>query len=152
MSAANNPTVFGSGVPTEPDVKRLAEKFGTPDIGASITYDEISDTIKESRESSRFHSVVSAWRKSLYRNQNIVLRAVPGVGFEVMDASSRILHCGAKVKRHLRGVGRAADIADRTDGSKLTPDLAKVRDHLVRVSTAIRLTAATEAKKLKYPV
>jgi hypothetical protein len=151
MSAATSPTVFNSGVPTEPDVKKLFESFGEPAVGAKVTYDEISKAIREEVGSNRFRSVVEAWRKTLYRNHNIVLRAVPGVGFEVMDPTSRILYCGARVKSHLRGVNRVSNVAERTDAANLTPELSKVRDHLVRVSTAIRLTAATEAKKLKYP-
>lgn len=144
--------VFGGGIPTEIDVNALMDCYGAPAPGAMIPYEKISELIGVRRDENRWRTIVTAWRRRLEREHNLLLRAVKGEGFEVMDGSARVAFAASTYKGGLRRVARAAAVAAKTSRQGLSEDEAKVCDHLQRVGATIRLTAATEARKLKYPL
>lgn len=141
---------FGAGVPTAADVKRLRDTFPVK-VGDLVLYSEISSTIQCPFRSSRWSSVVMAWRKQLDRELNLILEAVPNKGFVVMNNDDRIHYSSGKYKRGIRQVRRASDVALRTDIQGLSPDAYKARDHIIAAGASIRLAAATAAKQLKWP-
>jgi hypothetical protein len=143
--------VFNSGIPTAPDVKRLRDSFPELKQGDMVPYETISRLINVAHRTSRWVSVVLAWRRELYRDSNLILRAVANTGFEVLDDSERVHFAGAKYKQGLKRVIRAADIASKTERSTLSKEELKACDHLVSVGASIRLAAATAAKQLRYP-
>jgi len=145
------PISIATGIPTEPDVKRLSDKYPSPKPGVLMTYDELAETIHESKTSHRFRSVLYAWRKRLFTEQNIFLKPVTGKGLEAATGSDRIHISGSRYKSGLRKVARASDVAVRTNDDGLTPDEKKVRNHLVTVSASIRLAAITGSRRLRYP-
>lgn len=146
----SNNLVFNSGVPTEPDVRKLMDAFGAMQEGAVISYADISAIIGSPSKSFRFATVVNAWRKRLYREQNVVLCAVAGVGLKVADPDLRVNLAGAKYKSGIRHIRRAGDVSASTDRARLSPEAAKAADHLNRVASSVMLAAATEARKLNY--
>jgi hypothetical protein len=146
-----NNLIFSAGVPTGPDVDRLIAKFGTPEEGTVVTYPEIAEVLGVERGSCRWGSVVTAWKKKLKRESNIVLRAVTNVGFECLDPHKRVDHVGSKYKGGLRAIKKAADIAITTRPEPLTQREQRARDHVIMAGAAIQLAAATEAKKITYP-
>ncbi|MDX2187775.1 MAG: hypothetical protein SFV32_12640 [Opitutaceae bacterium] len=143
---------FATGIPTEPDVKKLIEKFGTPTAGTKIAYSDIAEVIGEKVGSNRLHTVTTAWRKVLRNTHNILFRSIPNWGFEVMDNSSRILHAANRYKDGLKRISTSAKVAETTPVDGLSEDELRTRNHLSRVAGVIRLAAATEAKKLKSPL
>lgn len=145
------PLTFNTGIPTAPDVDRLEKALGIPDPGDVITYDQICSAINEKRESSRYGSVVSAWRKRLLNEHDLLLLPVPKVGLKAASASEMVHFTANRYKGHLRGISRCGNIAIKADTTKLTTEERKVQEHLTRASAALRLAAATEAKKLKLP-
>lgn len=150
MSKKRNTLVFSGAVPTEPDVRKISEAIGVPEEGALIAKTEISDITGLEADTYRWKTVVTAWRKKLYREHNVVLVAVPREGYRVADPLARVMLSGSKLKSGLRHVKRAGDITGRTDQKRLSPQDRRAADHIVSVSAQIALTAATEAKKLKY--
>ena len=70
---------FG-GIPTDIDVRRLQEKFGVPQPGESISYALISEVLGNSRTESRFWVVTGAWRRQLFRENNLVTEAIRNEG------------------------------------------------------------------------
>jgi len=142
--------LFLGGTPTEPDVERIVAKFGTPKIHDLITWADLESLLVLPRTKCRFRVVVGAWRKKLYREQNIVMEAVAGVGVKVLDPHQRIDFSGRRYRNHVRGVGRAGRIAELTDIGGLTPDELRVRDSLCRGVSAIRLAVSTAAKQIDY--
>jgi hypothetical protein len=143
-------TPFFGGVPTEPDVDRLIAEIGVPEAGALISYSALQGIIHSERRSARFNTVIGAWRRRLYNAHNLVLRAVSRKGYEVLLDGQRITFSTNAYKHGLRRVRRAADVAAKTNGEKLTPDESRVRDHIVGTSAMLQLAAATEARKLRY--
>jgi hypothetical protein len=146
-----NPLVFGGGIPTEPDVKRLRDEVGTPVVGVLVEYKIIEEALGNKKGSHRFASVVGAWRKELYREHNLLMVAIPNKGLQAATTSRRTHVAGSKAKNCLRGICRAGDIAAKTESEGLSLDEIRARDHVVKLSAALRLTAATAAKQLKYP-
>src|SRR5688500_14685205 len=67
-------TLFYGGIPTTPDVNKLTEAFD-PRGGISISYEEIEEIIGAKWPSNRFVTVVSRWRKLMFRERNIQSRA-----------------------------------------------------------------------------
>jgi hypothetical protein len=143
------PDTFNSGIPTAPDVKRLVDKFGVPAIGVLLPYEDISETIGSAKGTSRYGSVVSAWRTQLRRENNILLRAEPGKGYVPMDNSERVHYCAARYKGGLRHIGRAAHNALMTATNGLTDEEQRTRNNVCMAGAALKLAAATAAKQLR---
>lgn len=140
---------FG-GLPTDLDVRMLQEKFGVPQEGDLIPYLLISECLKKGRETSRWKSVVGAWRKKLERDHNLVLKAIKNQGFKVCDPRDRLDVFGRKFKGGLRQVSRATLGAARTSRKGLTPEENRTLDYLQNTGAALRLQAATAAKQITY--
>jgi hypothetical protein len=132
-------------------VIRLTEAFGKLKEGDTITKEEISGVIQEPAGGSRWRTVVSAWRRKLYRESNILLVAVPTVGYEVAPPMRRVDHGCSKWKHSMRAMAKSADVLARTDRARLTAEAARASDHVVMVTGAMTALAATEAKRLRYP-
>lgn len=142
---------FNKGIPTEIDVNALISAFGVPAIGQIITHKRIEAVVCVDHNECRYKTVVAAWRRKLEREHNIIFRAVPGNGYEVLDSRGRVDLCGKKYKSGLRSVRRSSSIAMRTERGTLTPEETAVLDHIVKVNATIHSIAATEARKLTYP-
>lgn len=140
---------FG-GIPTDIDVRRLQEQFGIPKPGEVVSYAAISECIGNSKTESRFWSVTNAWRKQLFRENNLVTEAIRNEGFEFLDAHKRVGHSVGKFKQGLRRVSKASMVAASTDRRDLTPEENRVCDHIQNTGAQIRLAAATAARQLTY--
>lgn len=81
--------LFSGGVPTDIDVRALRQKHPEIQPGETVSYKTIAETIRAEVGSSRFRSVTAAWRKQLYRTENIVLEAVAGTGFRRVTEPER---------------------------------------------------------------
>ena len=149
--SAKDSLIFNAGVPTAPDVTRLEEAFPDLPDGKLIQWDEMETVLHFTKTDSRFRTVVGAWRKKLERERNIILGAVAGVGLEVLTREQRCEVGGSKLKRGIRSVKRGGAVILKTDRTGLPDEVCRAADHVVRLSAMITQTAATEAKKLRYP-
>lgn len=139
------------GVPTKMDVDKLIEAFGVPSEGRLISYGEISREVGCDRDTTRFKTVVHAWRRRLYKVHNVVLDCEPNKGYRVADPTTRVVIAKGQHVGGLRRIRRAGAIAGTTSDDRLDPEHRRVRDHLVRVSSVLQLAAATEAKRITMP-
>ena len=138
-------------IPTTPDVNMLCGKFDNLNEGDVVKYGEIESVIGAKRGSGRFQSVTTAWRKKLDRDSNIVLLAVPGVGFKVADPSDRVDLSSRKVKSGTRSIVKGATIASSTDRSRLTEEQRRVCDHISMAATSIQLAVRIAPKPVELP-
>lgn len=145
------PLTFTDGIPTAPDVKRLVEKFGVPKYGDLISYDETAEVIGFEYRTPRWRTVTTAWRKQLYREHNVLIRAEAAKGFVAADPSERVHIAGSGYKGALRKVVRSGDIALRTDKTKLVSDEIRACDHIINAAAALKLAAAVAAKSMRLP-
>jgi hypothetical protein len=147
----NDAILFGAGIPTAPDVKRICQEVGTPAAGTFISYAALEKAIGCVRTSNRWKTVVQAWRLQLHREHNLLLGAEPGKGFIVLDNSARVHVAGAKYKNSMRGIRRSSEIASSTAVDGLTSAEMKARDHIVNAAATLQLASATAAKRLRLP-
>lgn len=87
MSAAR---LYLGGLPTDIDVRKLKARFGVPQVGQELSHSELAECIGVDKTSTRYGSVMAAWRRALKREHNLVLGAVPGEGFRVLTDAERM--------------------------------------------------------------
>lgn len=141
---------FNGGIPTEPEVNELIEQIGIPAVGDKITYKRITEIIGVERNTGRWASVITAWRKRLDRQHNILLQAVANEGYEVLSNSGRVNYGGKLYNEGLRRVERAVKVVTRTDRAGLNDEEKKTADHIQRTGATVRLSALTAARQLNY--
>ena len=151
MDSEKKTTVFNSGIPTQADVDRIMKAFGVPEVGVVIPYDSVAGVMHEPKTGSRFQTVTMAWRKKVYRDHNIRIGCEKGKGFKALTNSERVDECGGRYKGGLRKIRVAGDLAIKTGDEGLAPEEVRVKHHVAMASAALRLAAATEAKRIKYP-
>ena len=142
---------FSTGIPTAPDIKRLHDQFGVPKDGQLITYESTAECIGSAVMSLRWRTVTTAWRKQVYREHNVFMRAEPKQGFVAATSGERVHIAGSGLKGAMRKVLRVGDIALRTEKKDLDEDEVRACDHVIRASASIRLAAATAAKQMRLP-
>lgn len=137
---------FG-GIPTEPDVKKLERHFGVPQAGL-IAHEDVEAIIGAARDSTRYRTIVGAWRRRLLREENIATAADPGKGIRVLTEPERVDHAQRHLGLSARKVLREHRWALMIDASKLDEVAMRKRDHVVRASAAMAVAATTSVKEL----
>ena len=116
-----NKKLFFGGVPTDPEVKRIQKVYNelTLEEGTIIPYEDIEDIINESRETSRFKSVTTAWRKHVEKTTCKVIGCVPGEAFKVLTDVEKLKLSGCKLKGAARSARRAYVVCNYVDTKKI---------------------------------
>ena len=148
---AGKPVSFVTGIPTAPTIERLRKRFGVPAPGTLLSYTDIAEVAETEVHSHRFNSVVTAYRKKLYRESNIVLRAVANEGYEVLDSHGRVHEFTRGFKSGIIKTRRAADMAVATDETGLSEEEKRTRLFVFNTAGTLQLAVATAAKQLKLP-
>lgn len=148
MTTTNAARIFAGGVPTEPDVRALIERYGVPAEGTMIPYVEIEKLIRCGRRSFRFKTVTDRWRKQLKRDHNVATGCdCRGEGIKVLCPDERVSAGKAKTRTAVRAIRRSVDLVETTDKARLSPEMRAEADHLVQCSGALLLAARMEAKR-----
>jgi hypothetical protein len=67
--------IFLAGIPTEPDVRALMERFNDYVPGNEVLYADIAEVIHvDDVRSYRFETVLSAWRKRIRKEENVTFK------------------------------------------------------------------------------
>ena len=136
-----------TGRPTLPDVEKIVKEFPLLSDGDRVPFDRIAEIIKEDLETSRFFSVLYAYRKTMYRDKNIIFRVEGGI-MTVENPSQRIGKSSRLVASGIKKMVRSGDLALKTTISGLTEAERRTRDHVIKISGTIKMIGATEAQKL----
>lgn len=141
-----------NGRPTKIDVDKLISRFGVPEENETILWKEIEDVTGLSKQEYRFGTVLTAWRKHLEREYDILLYAIPGVGLAVADGNTKIDIAARKIEL---GDGQKRKWVERAYRVKSASLDETRKDTQGRILTAygamLRLTAATAPKSLPVP-
>lgn len=138
--------VYFGGVPTDADVEKLRQRYGAPAIGTRISYNDLQIVTGCAKMSNRFKTVVEAWRRKLEREHNLLLKAIPGIGYEVLDNHGRVNLAGTMHHHGLRKIMRAGMIAATTERAELSEPERRVCDHIAANGAAARLAIKTAPK------
>lgn len=117
------------GIPTDIDLKKLMEAFGSAKPGDMIAHEDVAATIGAEYGSNRYRTVVSRWRKAMFATCNLELEARIGVGYAVLNASERVRSASDDFKRvgdRLRKVHFRFAAIPRTE---LSAEEARRADH-----------------------
>jgi hypothetical protein len=144
-----NKTIFGGGIPTEPDVRKLMDAFGVPIEGALFSHESISRIIECHPKSHRYRSVTTAWRKKLEHEHNVVLIAERGYGLKAATPDDRVEHGHGKLRSGQRITRRAYRVIGTTDLSRATPANRKQAERDLSVAKAIMTAARIESRKFR---
>lgn len=137
--------------PHDPAVQRILEMHGELKPGDIVHYADIEREMYETRNSDRGRAIIAKWKKYLF-GENIVLRNVPKVGYEVCDSVGRVLVCGSKELAARRRIRQALQIANNTNQAELTAAQCGYIHHLNRTYTSILLYEGVKPKQLEMPI
>jgi hypothetical protein len=151
MSEAKPFSVHFAGVPTAPDVEKLEARFKIPEEGEVIPWKEIENVIGLGKGTSRFGTVVDAWRKRMFAKHNVVIGAERGKGLVRLTHDGRMDHCASKTKGMARTLTRVVRVASSTDKSRLSPENRKVADHFDKLGANMRLAYAASSRGVVLP-
>lgn len=135
------------GIPTKIDVDRIIEQFGIPEEGTEIDMKDIAKVIRVEKRSYRFSTVVTAWKKRLFREHNILMVATGEGSYRAAAPDERIDYSTRKVSSGRRAIGRAIVIAHSTDAGRLSEAMQTTAKSIVALNESkMRLAAGVMPK------
>jgi hypothetical protein len=137
--------IHNGKVPTNPEVKLLHDKYGRPEKGREFTHEEISEVIGETYPNSRYRTITTTWRKQVFSMYAVIVDAIPGVGFKVLEDSEGLRFSDKQFVSSGKKLKKAAQAAISIDGDKLSPNEKRVLDH--RIVTHAKLQSAFVAEQ-----
>jgi hypothetical protein len=138
-----------TGIPTEPDVRKLMTAFGVPNEGELLSHESISRVIECDHKSHRYRSVTIAWRKKLQYDHNVVLIAERAYGFRVATPDDRVEHGHSKLRSGQRITRRAYRVIGTTDLARASEPNRRQAERDLAIAKAIIAAAQTEAKRFR---
>jgi hypothetical protein len=124
---------FVNGRPTKPDVDRLMAAFGQRKRdGSVLKHEEVESVIHEERRSSRYRTVVGAWRKRMVEESGVLIdgRKTRGEGYRFLTAGEMVVYGISEVSQATRKIGRGARAVGLAPDEELTAAERMKRDHV----------------------
>lgn len=140
--------IFGGGVPTAPDVKKLVDSIGIPKEGDVVAYTQLEKLLRLNRDSFRFRTVLNAWKRKLFAENNVLMTSVPTVGYKAADPSERIVDSKSRVRSGFKKVKMGSVVAGSTDRARLSDDEKSQQTKLAMIHGQILLAQKTAPREL----
>ncbi len=143
-------TLHFGGIPTDPQVRRLRERYGDIQAlrGTTIRHEDIEDLIGEERGGSRYKTITDRWRRQVERETGVVISGqgeALGIGFRVLtDAEQVRFGVGQRVSAGRRILRWHSSVAN-TDPDKLDAPQRQARDFEIAAAAKLHL-AMTEVR------
>jgi len=152
MTEAN---IFIRGLPTDLEVRKLTEHF--TDIhklrGMTIKHEELERVTGLKRDTNRYRTVITRWRKRVTRETGIELRgdlrADIGIGIRVLSASEQLEFSGDLDHRAGSRIRHSHRAVANIDDSDLTEEERRTKDHRI---LAARHVYQAMIESRKFPV
>jgi hypothetical protein len=133
------PKMFFGGLPTKVEVDGLMLLADAYREGDTIPYELIEAEIKIGRRSNRGASIVSSWKRRMFRENNVLLIADSGKGYRKADPKERMSNSSSLVSAGRRRIMRAATVAASTEAHRLDDEGKKLREHIQAIPSRLRL-------------
>jgi hypothetical protein len=124
--------IFLAGIPTEPDVRMLMERFNDYTPGNEVSYVEIAEALHVEVRSCRFEVVLSAWRKRIRKEENVTFKRI-GDRIRFLEEMERIQEGAAAYRQGAKKQIRAYGDISMVRTEKLDELGRKKADHIKRV-------------------
>ncbi len=121
---------------TAPEVDNLAELLDYTE-GRIITHAEIAAHIGAEYDTQRYWTVVTAWKRRMLNDHNIVVANIPKTGYQVLQPGQRVT-AGANLRHQaVRRARLGQRIIRGTDIARLTAEQRAAWDHEAKVGAAV---------------
>jgi hypothetical protein len=130
--AQANMKIFLAGIPTDADVRTLMEKFNNYQPGTEVLYTEIADFVRIAVRSSRFETVLGAWRKRIRKEENVIFKRL-GDRIRFLAEMERVQEDAAAYRQGAKKQIRAYGDISMVRTEKLDELGRKKADHIKRV-------------------
>ena len=145
-------TLFFGGLPTEPEAKKLMERFGVLEVGRQILYDEIAEVIGVKYGTSRFRTILSSWRHRLEKEHNLRMGFEPGKGIKMLSPEERVGAAEDDVRSGVRKLRKGANEASRLPLEEIKDEKVRAQgDHLRTVAAKVYSSVVETVKALRPP-
>ena len=123
MTIQKNPAI-------EADVRLLLTVF--PDLlpdGRVILHEQLEATLKMSRLTSRYRTVVTKWRKVVFNERRVELdgRSAEGRGYVVLTPDEMVRYGNRNVRAAGRKIQKAIQVASAPNDEELSTDVRRYR-------------------------
>lgn len=136
---------FFGGIPTDIEVQKLVTHFGKPEHGV-IDYVDIEVVIGLAWRAPRFKSVLTKWRRILFRELNIDTEMAAGKGMRVLAPGERIDASHRDMRSAVRKTHKGFLRISSVPTEQLTEIERKKYDHMLR-SAGMGYSALTAGEK-----
>lgn len=140
-------SAYYGGVPYDPDVRKLQERFGVPEVGEIIRYEALAKVVDAEPGTGRFRGVVDAWLRRLLREHNVEAKTLRGVGFEFMTPNERVDEGARRSRLNARQLGRITRKVGMVPSSELDPLHLQIQDHILLANQRVLLEANARDRK-----
>jgi len=141
--------LFFGGVPTGPEVDRLMKGL-TIEAGARIPYETVEQLTGVRVNESRFLSVTNAWRKRVFREKALEVKA-EGKCFLILTPDEALTSGIAAFHRVGRALGRTNVKVSVINETQLSPERASTKRLLQREIGLVSDAARKAAKEIAAP-
>ena len=143
--------LYFAGEPTAHDVQAIRDAFPDLKPGDIVRYDALENIIGKQRSSNRWHTVVAKWRRRIEVDDNLMTRAVIGVGYEILDAKGRIEVSANQYHHGIRRIVTASIRANATDPDELDDAGRHTRAFVIAQGASIKLARRVSPKRVQLP-
>src|SRR3990172_4657079 len=126
------------GMAKDVDVQILVREIGVPAEGELIEYGRLEGILRLPRSKTRWRTIVRAWIRWVEREHNVMLTAVPNVGYVRGDNHARVDVIIAQHQSGIRRIVRAAVRAAATERDGLDPNDVAHLEHIERMPARLR--------------
>lgn len=141
--------MFLGGVPTGPEVDRLIKEIEARP-GVEVTYQEVERITGIRQRDNRFRSVTSAWRKRVFRERAIQVKAEGG-RFVMLTPDEALTNGIVSFHKIGRALGRTSVRISVINEAELTPARADTKRLMQREIEVVTDAARRAAKVIAGP-
>jgi hypothetical protein len=135
-----------TGIPTKPDVDKLMDASVDLNAGDVLKYSIIEQLIGQSRKTNRALSIITAFRRRIYIERNILLTAAKNEGLRCANPVERVEVACKGVVQGRKKIMRAASVASTTAEAGLDSEQRKTRTHILNMPARLKLAQMTAPK------
>ncbi len=139
-----NSVLYRGNLPTDIDIKKIRDAHPDSSLseGDIVEYAELERLINVSKNTNRFKTVVSRWKKSLESSVGIVMSCVRNVGYQVQNDSGKLEMASDKQDSANRAIKRSVSLLSLIDTTRLEERNKKQYDALRNANAKILLNLA----------
>lgn len=141
--------LFFGGVPTGPEVDRLMNAISL-EAGARVSYEQVEKITGVRATEHRFRTVTSAWRKRVFREKALEIKAEGGF-FVILTADEALTNGITSFHKVGRALGRASVKVSVINETELSSERASTKRLLQKEIGAVADAARRAAKEIAAP-